>query len=34
MEFYFQDAIVKFFEWIGFVITEHMFVTYIDTRGQ
>ena len=28
------DAMVKVFEWIGFVITEHFFVTYIDTRGQ
>ena len=28
------DAMVKVFEWIGFVITEHFFVTYIDIRGQ
>jgi len=28
------DAMVKAFEWIGFIITEHFFVTYVDTRGQ
>lgn len=34
VKIFFQDAVVKFFEWIGFVVTEHFFVTYIDTRGQ